>query len=627
MPQPAKDGAGSPFSLVVYARRGLIDAPLAADDETLLLEGAWDGRSAHNRWSLDRAIDGRFDWIDRHADARAADLIRYESSLLANALPATSISPLARAAGEGAGVRAGCAAAHRSPLWLAALELRYHLVKLLRLGAFFDHVRPLSANDRVQLVVETPRDTDYVDLLTQHCHAAGAELAVRQIAGPEAPLPQYPPNRGLRRWLGAMGAWLQPATAGRPGQTQVVLCGNPRVLDPLVGPLREHGAGVWWLYDRFALRSFLAWRWRGVGQLVCNSSQATDNVLQASVPDRVEVTGVDLAPAVRRFADRWLRVHGPRQSFLVDALAAHFHRVRPAAVVLDEDATPWARAVLAAARDVGARSLVVQHGAPCCRFGFAPLAADEICVWGRASRSQLLRWDVPENQVRVTGSPYHDRLRRRLRAGRSRIGAGTGAPRLLMFATVPPRDERPDALAIHWTRTSYADVLRASFDGALRAGCREMIVKLHPRAGRDPILDAAIADHPRLAVRLVRRGRLERLLRGIDCVLSCGSSAGIDATLSGIPVIQVLPTGASDFLSREPWGLAGTARTADELRRLLAEALSPARRPAAIDPHVFSQFPTPAADRIVAAIFDRREQSSPVPEPHSSFVLHPSSFR
>jgi hypothetical protein len=603
MPQPAEDAVRGPEDgrprLMVYARRALVAAQPCAGP-AVLLEGAWEEPHPTDRWSLDQTLDGRFDWLDRRVEACATELIRYDQ---AHAPPG------------------------RAPLWLGALELRYHLVKLLRVCAFFTHVRPLATGERVYLAVEMPRDTDYVDLVSQLCAAAGARLTLYELPGPPSSGPRFPPNRTLRRWLGHLAERIPPWPERQPGQAHVVLCGNPRVLDPLVRPLMAGGLGVWWLYDRFALRTFLTWHWRGVGQLVCNASQGDVDGLHASVPERFDALGVDLASAVRRHATHWLRAHGARQSRLAQAIEAHFRRLRPVALVLDEDATPLTRAAIAAARTVGARSLVVQHGAPCCRFGFAPLAADAICVWGRSAKSQLLRWGVPENQILVTGSPYHEQLRKRLSPrGRAPVGHEAGY-RFLLLATIAPRDERPDALALHLTRQSYADLIRAALDGALAAGCRDLVVKLHPRAGRDPVLSAALAARPALRVRVVRRGRLERLLRGIDCVLSCGSSAGVDATLSGVPVIQVLPAGASDFLSRESWGLAGTVRTADELAQRAGQVLSPTARPPVLDPDVFGSFDHSATARIVEEILAPHEPAAPVPEPRSSVSLHPSAFR
>ena len=36
--------------------------------------------------------------------------------------------------------------------------------------------------------------------------------------------------------------------------------------------------------------------------------------------------------------------------------------------------------------------MVVQHGVPYIRFGFAPLEADAICAWGESSRDHLESW-------------------------------------------------------------------------------------------------------------------------------------------------------------------------------------------------------------------------------------------
>ena len=56
------------MKLLVYARRNLITRLPDVDEPALLLEGSWPVEaSTGSCWSLDEAIDGRFDWIDRLA--------------------------------------------------------------------------------------------------------------------------------------------------------------------------------------------------------------------------------------------------------------------------------------------------------------------------------------------------------------------------------------------------------------------------------------------------------------------------------------------------------------------------------------------------------------------------------
>jgi hypothetical protein len=236
-------------------------------------------------------------------------------------------------------------------------------------------------------------------------------------------------------------------------------------------------------------------------------------------------------------------------------------------LVLDEDATPMARAAVAAARAVGATSWVVQHGAPICRFGFAPLAADRILVWGRSSRGQLTRWGVPAERIDVVGSPRHG-------GGKPRPRRRVWPPRVLLLTTTPPRDDRPDAVALRLTRRTYADMLRTALAGVSAIPGVELIVKLHPRAPDDATARAVLAEFPSLPCRVVTSGPVQPWLGHVGCVLSCVSSAGIEATLAGVPVIQLLPPGSGNILPPNEWGLFGNARSEAELAGLLAEAFN-----------------------------------------------------
>jgi len=544
-------------------------------EPTLLLEGSWPSEASDGmRWSLDDAIDGRFDWIDEVATDWAAALAEDD-----------------------------CGAAY-----LNVLPLRYYLVKLLRLAAYFSDVQALRDFDGVELVAAVGRDRDYADVLAQMCRAAGVPCHVRWVTGTERASQQFPRNAPWRRWAGQ----LLGGSAIRKSAREIVLCGNPRLLDPVCGQLLRQGCRPAWLYDRFALKSWLRWRASGVRQLVCDSSLGRENTLtpQPFAPDlaqRLVCRGVSLAGPIRRWMAERTKAHGPRQTRLVEQIDAHFRQICPQAVVLDEDATPMARAVVAVARRHGARSFVVQHGVPCCRFGFAPAAADRVLVWGRSSELQLLDWGVPPERIRVTGWPQYDRKRVTVPVLRGSATATptplTRSPRILLLATVPPRDDRPDSVALHLTGRSYAEMLRMAFATVAGIDAVELIVKLHPRTTDDPVIGALHSEFSAMRCRVVRRGPLLRWLDGIDCVLSCGSTAGVEAAMAGLPVIQLVPPGATGFPPHDRWGLVGTARRAAELQRLLGRVLVEGWRGHGwADPDVVDNVDKPAAARVVDEI-------------------------
>jgi hypothetical protein len=559
-------------SRYVFARRDLVPPGFGAEP-SVLLEGSWpEGAVSGLRDALDNAVDARFEWVDEQASRWAERL------------------------GEPRGAR--------NAAWINALGLRYYLAKLIRPVAYFTEVAPPGRGSHLRLVAARARDEDYADVLGQICERHAATLHVRWIEGPPAPPSAFPPNGLGRRALGWMNRLLEPRPGDLASQRRAVLCGNPRLLEPVGRELARRGWRLWWLYDRLAMKPWLRWRIAGVGQLVCDSSLGRVDRLAVRLPDRPACRGVDLTRPVERWLSERLRAHGPRQTRLIDRIESHFGRVRPDALIVDEDATPLSRVAVALARQAGAASFVVQHGAPGCRFGFAPPAADRLLVWGESSRRQLERWGVPPERIQVVGSPRHEL--RKWSAAAHRFGRDAPSrrpPQVLLLTTVPPRDDRPDSVAIHFTRAGYAAMLRAALAAVSAIFGARLIVKLHPRAPDDPIVRAALAEFPALDAQIVRDGTVEAWVSRTDCVLSCFSSAGIEATLAGVPVIQLLPPGSGNLLPHDEWGLVGSARSEAELQPLLTRALNrPDSRGPGPDRRVFAELGRAAAMRAADAI-------------------------
>ncbi len=585
------------MNTIIYARRELVDSSrdwvgsTPTGISSILLEGDWSGTNrAPGHLSLDATIDARFGWVDEEAE-RLAAIASGDACQDANHRPLTAAS-------------------------LNALPLRYYMVKLVRLIAFFTQIHPLGRDDVVELIVANHGDEDYVDLVTSLSGNTGAECRVRRIERPPEPEPSFPPNPRWRRWATRLSRCMEPPT-GRSTKPRIVLCGNPRLLDPVCEELARRDCGVWWLYDRFALKTWLRWRFRGVGQLVCQSSLSDeDRIRRPKLPPMV-CREVDLSVPVTRWIAARMRTHGPRQTRIVDRVDAHFRRIQPDALVLDQDATPFARAAVGLARRHVCKSFVVQHGAPLSRFGFAPLAADRILVWGQSSRRVLLRWGVANNQIQVTGSPWHDRLLRSLSLSTPKrpCDQDETSPKILLLATVPPKDSRPDGVELHLTHSTYATMLHNAFEAGDRVPNATLIIKLHPRSPHDPVVDRLMRQFDRLRTRLVTEGSLEPLMAEADCVLSCLSSAGIDATLAGVPVIQLLPADCGDVLPADEWGLLGSATHTAEIERLLAEALAMDRtgpETSTKDHHkVFHRLDGRSAVRIVDTVLTSRDLPPP----------------
>ncbi len=618
------------MKISVYARNELVPHEVTPDSAresgadmhgpALLMEGSWPSETPGClHWSLDDAIDGRFEWIDVLASDMAEELSRLGHAD-EWATPADGLYSSAD---------------------LNALALRYYLVKLARIVTYFTEVRPLQADDELEIFLSAGRDEDLADLFEELSATSGATCSLRwdepgnQGRSVDAAnrSGDFPKNGCLRRLGGRLARLLEPRMAIGAHRQRVVLCGNPRILDPLVGELLRQGCQLWWLYDRFAAKSWLRWRASGVGQLFCDSSLGRKNRLTAHLPERLSCLGVNLAPAVGRWMAGRLQARGRRQTRTVQEINAHFRRVCPHRIVLSEDATPFARAAVSVGRRHGATSFVVQHGVPACRFGFAPLAADHLLAWGQSSKDQLVDWGISPQQIHVTGSPQHDSISRRharsyaVAAGRlfgakkqqpdasspvttrilwgkasratgvlrslasaeptggdtieaarelivsSFTGPAVESPKILFLATTVPRDSRPDSIAMHFNRKTHAQMIRVALASVAKIEGARLDIKLHPRAPSDPIMKSVLAEFKSLPVNILRKSSLQACISRADCILSCFSTAGVEAAPAGVPVIQLLPRGSADIMPHNRWSLMGSARTEDELDRLLAQVL------------------------------------------------------
>lgn len=608
----------------------------------VLLEGSWPPETPGClRRSLDDSIDGRCEWIDVLAVELAEELREIDAW----------------------DERATGGSALYSSAELNALSLRYYLVKLARIVAYFTDISPLQYGDELEVVLAAGKDEYLADLFQELAAAMEIECCITWCENGEdrsnsqgRDAKNFPKNGRWRRLGGRLARLLEPDKNIASPQRRVVLCGNPRILDPLAEELLRQGCRLWWLYDRFAVTSWLRWRPRGVGQLFCDSSMGGKNRLMANLPEKLDCLGVNLAPAVGRWMAARIEQQGRRQTRAVREINSHFRRIRPHRLVLSEDATPFARAAVGVASLRGVRSFVLQHGVPGCRFGFAPLAADHFLAWGNSSKQQLVDWGIFAQQITVTGSPQHDGSFRRtqsagqqstqilwgkaaratgllkslaaaepsgktaIAAARQLITADVGgrpmaspdnplgtpvlrsarSAKILLLATTPPRDSRPDAVALHFNPTTHAQMLRISLAAVAKIENASLEIKLHPRAADDPILRRLLTEYKSLRVKLTRRTPLQKCVARADCVLSCMSSAGVEAAAAGVPVIQILPQGSADVMPHDHWGLLGSARTQEELDRLLAKILMEGwKSPGTVDEDVFAM-PEPGATAAAA---------------------------
>lgn len=539
--------------MLVFARRSLAPPTLPADRDALLLEGAWQGTTEGRgrRHSLDEVI----------VPACFEDLDATASELVERIIDAASLSFV-----------------DRSLLDLGALKLRYAAVKWLRPIAYLESLGAGATPSAVDLFLEEHRDSEYAALWRAMADHFGFPLRTRvspslrrshsTIGSPRQSISRRLVGRVLAACVRMRAASRNRLRHG----PHVVLCGNPRILNPVCDALLGQGARVSWLVDRFPIRQGWARRNNPIGWIVCDRTKPQTSRVPVELPP-LFCNGVDLS----RVVEVWLA--GQAESQIADTarrastMREQLRRDPPTHVVVDEDATPLKRLVIHESRSLGASTQVVQHGACGIRFGFTPLLADRIFAWDDGSRRQLESWGVGSERISVVGSIAQGSLTSKVRYDRT-TRAPVGPQRILLVLTTPPRDDRPDAVEFHLTSASHAAMLHFIVEEVARVKDVELIIKRHPRSVSDGALEAVLRAEPSLAATTVSHGSLAEWIGRSDCVLSCGSSAGLEAAAAGAPVVQVLPPGSGNIIPAESYGMLGTARSGTELRLLLEYALS-----------------------------------------------------
>ena len=540
----------------------------------LLLEGDWHPESTRSTdTSLDRVIDGNFDFIDAYADRLASEVERATPDLFPTA-------------GS-----------------LAGRSLRYYLVKLIRPIVFFTAGRQLRPLDRVTFY-PGDQSSDYASVLQAVTQSLGGiyhETSQSTQQDDVSQLAALPCNRWWRRVAGRLASLIDRSgnLRERDSQPLVMFHGNPARLGPIAKQLVEADVtATAWLVDRFAVRQYLYDRPLGP-QLICDASLGRANHIPPVEIPELLVGDVDISQPVARFLEARRQQHGRRWTRLIERTEAYLKRHRPEVLVLDEDITPDGRATATVARRLSIPSVVVQHGVPCSRFGFLPLTADRFLAQDTASADRMTEWGLDAQRILVAGDP--DRQTRAILSlidpsftfkatndppqciSNQTIAAGTDTslgPRILLLLTRPPNDNRPDAVSLHLTGSTYRTMLAESFKAARRLRASAVFVRPHPRSDNDPALDELVARFADLPIQMATDGSAGSYFDRVDCAISCGSTAGIEASRASLPVVQIVPPTSSSFPSAKSYRLSGTAHDADQIVSILTgETESAAPRP------------------------------------------------
>jgi hypothetical protein len=292
-----------------------------------------------------------------------------------------------------------------------------------------------------------------------------------------------------------------------------------------------------------------------VGKILARDAKLNSAV---SIQETQAYMGISFHDMVRKFGlkkARSIYATSGRQRFCpVDFFKNWFMSQKPS-VVIATSAPRSERAALEAASDLGIPSLcLVDLYAPFeIEWCASPGYASKICVLNDAVAERFLQRGVGRDSLLVTGNPSFDRLSKldvdRIRRD-YRLSMGIKDNDFLVSWMSQPEPER------HPFSTAVGDPLlperieRYLVEGLKERSNFKLVLRRHPSENRPNDF-----MHNRVFYSDVAQP-LDDLLCGSDCVITTGSTVGLEAGLLGIPVIQSMDSIFSKDLPLETLGFA-----------------------------------------------------------------------
>jgi len=211
-----------------------------------------------------------------------------------------------------------------------------------------------------------------------------------------------------------------------------------------------------------------------------------------------------------------------------------------------------------------------------------PSYAKKICVMSEYVRQEFINAGRSQNDLVVTGNPAFDRLAG-LDSGKNRQEVrrrhAWAAAKVILWVSQPEPSRHPFS-----GKTGDPDLPR-TIDRHLISllGKRHdwrLVIRPHPSE------NLHYADLPDRVSLSGRGDDLAELLAGVDCVVVCSSTVGLEAALLGRPVVQIQQSIFSGDAPYARMGIAVSVENLDNLEAGIEQALSFPKRPAVALPAV-----------------------------------------
>lgn len=183
-------------------------------------------------------------------------------------------------------------------------------------------------------------------------------------------------------------------------------------------------------------------------------------------------------------------------------------------LVVDHDRQKKNAPIICAAKSLNIKTITLMHGVINPPFGYTPLIANEIWVWGELQKMQLLKLGCTAEKIRIVGNPMIEKAVSKQYNGINKIG----------IAVNPIGDLKNEEI---WK--DKIEILNKEFSS------KKIIVKLHPSM-KDPIKQKEVfGDNCKIVT--TEKLSIYEFFELVDILLVGNSSIAYEAIINQLPVL------------------------------------------------------------------------------------------
>lgn len=217
---------------------------------------------------------------------------------------------------------------------------------------------------------------------------------------------------------------------------------------------------------------------------------------------------------------KFIRRQIPQLCREIVALSNLLTKLAPKAILLASDAHRIERIIVQVAKKQEVATYVVQHGAPIWRYGYVPVVADKMLVWGEDAFNWFVKHGVPSEKLVIVGNPRFDKLAV-INLEKKRVA------KMKLFLLPNPIDR------------DLTSKMISSFISAVRFHDGPAIIKLHPSETDIDWFRDQIPEHLKSKIQISTLPLAEVGISMGDVAVVGNSTAGVDVVLLGGTIVNV----------------------------------------------------------------------------------------